>query len=122
MKTMGQRIQELRKYNKMTGEELGQKLNVAKSTVSLWEGGSRTPSTDMLQSIAKVFGVSTDYLLTDNEPTPKGYYVDPETAEYAEFLRTRPEAKMLFSASKDISKEEMEEVVNYIEYLKTKHK
>ena len=34
MKTMGQRIQELRKYNKMTGEELGKKLNVAKSTVS----------------------------------------------------------------------------------------
>ena len=122
MKTMGQRIQELRKYNKMTGEELGQKLNVAKSTVSLWEGGSRTPSTDMLQSIAKVFGVSTDYLLTGNEPTPKGYYEDPETAEYAEYLHTRPEAKMLFSASKDISKEEMEEVVNYIEYLKTKHK
>ena len=119
---MGQRIQELRKYNKMTGEELGKKLNVAKSTVSLWEGGSRTPNTEMLQSIAKVFDVSTDYLLTGNEPTPKGYYKDPETAEYAEYLRTRPEAKMLFSASKDISKEEMEEVVNYIEYLKTKHK
>ena len=119
---MGQRIQELRKYNKMTGEELGKKLNVAKSTVSLWEGGSRTPNTEMLQSIAKVFDVSTDYLLTGNEPTPKGYYQDSETAEYAEYLRTRPEAKMLFSASKDISKEEMEEVVNYIEYLKTKHK
>ena len=43
-------------------------------------------------------------------------------AEFAEYLRTRPGARMLFSAAKDITKEEMEETVKYIEFLKSKHK
>lgn len=52
----------------------------------------------------------------------EGYYVDPETAEFAEYLRTRPEARLLFSASRGISKEEMQEAVNYIEYIKSRNK
>ena len=122
MKTLGARIKQLRKLKHYTGLELAKMLNVAVPTISMWESDKRRPGADMLQQIASIFNVSIEYLLTGNEPTPKGYYQDPETAEYAEYLRTRPEAKMLFSASKDISKEEMEEVVNYIEYLKTKHK
>ena len=51
-----------------------------------------------------------------------GYYTDREAAEFAEYLRTRPGARMLFSAAKDMSKEEMEETVKYIEFLKSKHK
>lgn len=50
------------------------------------------------------------------------YYIDKEAAEFAEYLRTRPGARMLFSAAKDMSKEEMEETVKYIEFLKSKHK
>jgi len=57
------------------------------------------------------------------EPKPtEGYYDDPEAAEFAEYLRTRPGARILFSAAKDMSKEEMEETVKYIEFLKSKHK
>lgn len=52
----------------------------------------------------------------------EGYYVDPETAEYAEMLRTRPEMRLLFSASRGISKEEMQEAVNYIEFIKSRNK
>ena len=52
----------------------------------------------------------------------KGYYTNSEAAEFAEYLRTRPGARMLFSAAKDMSTEEMEETVKYIEFLKSKHK
>ena len=48
-------------------------------------------------------------------------YLDSETAEYAEYLRTRPSARLLFSASRGISKEDMEKAVEYIELLKLKH-
>ena len=51
-----------------------------------------------------------------------GYYTDPEAAEFAEYLRTRPGARMLFSAAKDISKEDLEKAVEYIEFLKLKNK
>ena len=37
------------------------------------------------------------------------------------YLRTRPEARLLFSASRGISKEDMEKAVEYIELLKLKH-
>lgn len=56
------------------------------------------------------------------EDTRKGYYTNPETAEYAEMLRTRPGARLLFSAAKDISKEDMQKAVEFIEFLKSKNK
>ena len=37
-------------------------------------------------------------------------------------LRTRPGARLLFSAAKDISKEDMQKAVEYIEFLKSKNK
>lgn len=52
----------------------------------------------------------------------KGYYTDPETAAYAEELRTNNEMKMLFSAAKDISKESMKKTYEYIKFLKTQEK
>ncbi|MBS7204488.1 MAG: hypothetical protein KH029_10115, partial [Haemophilus parainfluenzae] len=57
-----------------------------------------------------------------NNKTEEEYYLDKEAAEFAEYLRTRPGARMLFSAAKDISKEDMEKAVEYIELLKLKNK
>ena len=84
---------------------------------------------DVLEPLAKALNTTPAYLMgwTDSqqsiEPkTTEGYYDDPEAAEFAEYLRTRPGARMLFSAAKDISKEDMEKAVEYIELLKLKHK
>lgn len=81
-------------------------------------------SIDNIIKICKVLGVSTDDLakMDGVEDTHKGYYTNPETAEYAEMLRTRPGARLLFSAAKDISKEDMQRAVEYIEFLKSKNK
>lgn len=123
MKTMGTRLKELRMNAGYTGEEVGRMLQVSKSAISMWEKDLRSPSADLIERFADIYGVSTDYIITGRESnTPKGYYHDQEAAEYAEYLRTRPHAKILFSASKDMTKEDMEEVVRYIEYLKSKHK
>lgn len=123
MKTMGTRLKELRLNAGYTGEEVGRMLQVSKSAISMWEKDLRSPSADLIERFADIYGVSTDYIITGRESnTPKGYYHDQEAAEYAEYLRTRPHAKILFSASKDMTKEDMEEAVRYIEYLKLKHK
>lgn len=123
MKTMGTRLKELRLNAGYTGEEVGRMLQVSKSAISMWEKDLRSPSADLIERFADIFGVSTDYIITGRESNaPKGYYHDQEAAEYAEYLRTRPHAKILFSASKDMTKEDMEEAVRYIEYLKSKHK
>ena len=123
MKTMGTRLKELRINAGYTGEEVGRMLQVSKSAISMWEKDLRSPSADLIERFAEIYGVSTDYIITGRESNaPKGYYHDQEAAEYAEYLRTRPHAKILFSASKDMTKEDMEEAVRYIEYLKSKHK
>lgn len=123
MKTMGTRLKELRMNAGYTGEEVGRMLQVSKSAISMWEKDLRSPSADLIERFAEIYKVSTDYIITGRESNaPKGYYHDQEAAKYAEYLRTRPHAKILFSASKDMTKEDMEEAVRYIEYLKSKHK
>lgn len=79
-------------------------------------------SIDNIAKICKGLGITADDLAMIGEPNNEGYYADSEAAEFAEYLRTRPGARMLFSAAKDISKEDLEKAVEYIELLKLKNK
>lgn len=120
----GDKIKNLRIQNKMTLEEVGEKIGVSKQTLYKYENNIITniPS-DKIEGLAKVFNVSPALIMGwDDKFTPNEYYTDPEAAEFAEYLRTRPGARMLFSAAKDISKEDMEKAVEYIELLKLKNK
>lgn len=69
MSTIGQRIKELRLAHNMTGYELGLKLNITRNAVSQWETNKRVPTSTMLTHIAKLFNVTTDYLL-GRDPIP----------------------------------------------------
>ena len=69
MSTIGQRIKELRLAHNMTGYELGLKLNITRNAVSQWETNKRVPTSTMLTHIAKLFNVTTDFLL-GRDPIP----------------------------------------------------
>lgn len=118
----GDKIKNLRIQNKMTLEEVGNRIGVSKQTLYKYENNIITniPS-DKVEGLAKIFNVSPALIMGWND-TPKEYYKDAEATEFTEYLRTRPGARMLFSAAKDISKEDMEKAVEYIELLKLKHK
>ncbi len=60
---LGQRIMEQRTNLGWNQVILAKKLGVAKQTVSNWENENVQPSIDMLIRLAKVFHVTTDYLL-----------------------------------------------------------
>lgn len=60
------KLKELRRNRNMLQKDVAKVLNVSISTVSMWEVGSNQPSGDDIKKIANYFGVSTDYLL-DNE-------------------------------------------------------
>ena len=67
---LGVRINELRRAMGWSQVQLAEKLNISKQTVSNWENENIQPSIEMLVRIAKLFHVSTDYLLgLDNIPT-----------------------------------------------------
>lgn len=69
---LGKRINELRIAHGWNQVQLAQKLNISKQTVSNWENENIQPSIEMLIRLAKLFHVSTDYLLgLDNAPAIK---------------------------------------------------
>lgn len=118
-------LKKVRKSKGLTQKALAEKLGVALSTVAMWETGSRQPDYQMLNKIAEFFGVSFDDLLEDkSEKEPIGgddiyvAYEDDEVFSIRELLRTRPEMKMLFSVSKNATREDIERTVAIIEALK----
>lgn len=66
-KLFGERVKKLRLDNKMTMDELAQKLNITKSRISMWENNGTVPREDVLIQLSKLYGVSIDYLLGNEE-------------------------------------------------------
>lgn len=62
-----EKLQQLRKQNNMTQEELAGQLFVSRTAISKWESGKGYPNIESLKSISKVFLVSIDDLLSNEE-------------------------------------------------------
>ena len=67
MSNLGEKIMKLRKEAGLSQEELGEKLNVTRQTVSKWELGDTTPEINKLTELSKIFNVSMDELLNEGE-------------------------------------------------------
>ncbi len=63
MVDFGNNLKTLRTKNDMTQAQLAQKLGLTKSVISAYETGLRLPSYDILINVARIYNVSTDYLL-----------------------------------------------------------
>lgn len=63
----GQKLQELRKRNHLTQEELSEVLFVSRTAISKWESGRGYPSIDSLKAIAEFFSITIDELLSGKE-------------------------------------------------------
>lgn len=62
---LGEKIAALRKQNNWSQEDLAEKLQVSRQSVSKWESGASIPDLDRIVKLSALFGVSTDYLLKD---------------------------------------------------------
>lgn len=69
-----EKLKQLRKTNGISQEQLAEKAGVSRQTISKWESGEVLPDTENALLLSKIFGVSLDYLLKDEE-SPK----DPDT-------------------------------------------
>ncbi len=92
MKTIGERIAELRKEKGMTQEALGETIGVSAQTVSKWENGNTAPDIYLLPVLAEVFGVTIDSLFsaggeTEYPVSRDGWEQIPETL-YDGFFRS----------------------------------
>ncbi len=60
------KVRKLRIQNNLSQEELSEKLDVSRQTISKWEAGNTFPEIEKLISMSDFFQVSIDYLLRDN--------------------------------------------------------
>jgi transcriptional regulator with XRE-family HTH domain len=106
---------------------------ISRSTVTWWKQHKTSPNSEQVSKLAEYFGVSTDYLLGNDQkekPAQNNVQVrdehdnivvlDDETRNLIDSLRSKPEMKMLFSVSKNATKEDIIRTVKIIEALKDK--
>ena len=62
---LADKIIELRKKNGWSQEQLAQKLNVTRQSISKWEGAQSVPDLQKIILLSEIFGVTTDYLIKD---------------------------------------------------------
>lgn len=100
---IGQRIREVREAKNLTQLQIAEKLQVpvTATAISLYEKGEREISVDVLAEIAKITGVSVEYLATGK-------------------LDTAPSINIALRADKDLwkNKRARKQVLDFIEFMK----
>ena len=91
----GKRLKELRETRELSQAELAKRLNVAKSTVSMWENNKREPEYEMLENICDLFNVDPNYLF--GEINDNLYYMDPNIGSLAQDMQGLPNFKDFLS-------------------------
>lgn len=69
-KALGKKIQEVRKFRKITQENLAERINIDPKSVSKIENGNFYPAADTLTAIAKALDVDVYELFVFNENIP----------------------------------------------------
>lgn len=80
---LADKIIELRKMNGWTQEELAEKLDVSRQSISKWESAQSVPDMNRLIAMSQIFGVSTDLLLKDEldiSSQQSAYVIDEDAA------------------------------------------
>ena len=99
---LGERIALLRSKLGWSQAELARRLNISPSAVGMYEQGRREPPVDILISLARVLGVSMDYLVTGRAICVDVCHVPGgEEKSILDFLKllTREELMVLLTAS-----------------------
>lgn len=66
--TLGERLLNLRKKINLSQEEVAEKLNVTRQTISKWETDASTPDFDKIIPICNLYNITPDELLTGSKP------------------------------------------------------
>ncbi|MBF1762673.1 helix-turn-helix domain-containing protein [uncultured Veillonella sp.] len=111
--TLYDNIKTLRENLKMSQDELARKVGYKdRTSIAKIESGK----IDLAQS--KIFAFAEALNTTPEDLMGLHYYNDQKVSEYAQAVKDNPNLKLLFDASKDMSKDDIDFVINTIEMLK----
>lgn len=87
---IGEKLFELRKEKNLSQEEVADKLNVTRQTISKWETNQSTPDFDKIIPICELFEISTEELLTGNKKEEKNAQEQNQVTEKEEEKEKTP--------------------------------
>lgn len=110
----------LDKYE-ITQAELSKKLGVGTTSVYNWCNGIKTPRMDKIDAMCEIFHCKRSDLMEDR-PDSSGYYINEETAQMAQEIFENKELRLLFSAARDASPEDLKTTHSLLLALKRKER
>ena len=85
--SLGDRIFKLRKEANMSQYQLAKKLDIHQKNIGKYEKNEYTPSALIVRDIAKVFGVTADYLLFGSEAGTSAGMIKIKDRQLAQWLQ-----------------------------------
>lgn len=98
-------VREERKKRKLTQQDMADMLCVPKRTYAAWERGENNFPTDILGKLSKMFGVSVDYLIADDDCTHK--------------MESKNE---MIEKLKMLSEDQIEKIIEYAQFIEQTEK
>lgn len=99
---IGDRLYELRRNKNLTQDEVAEKLNVSRQTISKWETNLSTPDFDKITPLCELYGITPNELLMEKEGDENTNKSTDETNNESTVENTWEEAKdHLFTRGKD---------------------
>ena len=103
------RLKEARKMARLTQKEVAQKLGITQNNYSYWEQGKVKISSEYLQQLSDIFGVTVDYLLGKGEEEYN--HISTRFARHLEFIEFIQTEQPRFDYYRNLSAEEKDDFI-----------
>lgn len=131
-KIIGSMLREARLEKGYTLESAGEKLGVIAKTIQRYETGERKVGINKIMELTSIYDVDyTTFMNTakrrlnteensveESAHEDSRYYLDDEVAKIAQEVYERPELRMLFSASRNVSADDLKAVIALVDRMK----
>lgn len=87
--TLEEKLVALRKGKNLSQLELSEILHISRQAISRWEVGAAVPTTDNLRVLSELYGVSIDYLLSDDAEILDKVYTGDKSSDVIDKKRKK---------------------------------
>lgn len=116
---LGEKLRQLRYGKNLTQQQVADRLKIDVSEYKSYEDGASEPNANVIKKIARLYGISIDYLLDaideNEEKTPRRKLLEEQLKGASFALLRNPD-----NDSDELTDDELEEIVGLIHYVKSK--
>lgn len=117
---LSKRLKELRILNDLYQKDVAKKIGITESGYGYYEQGKRIPDSIMLNKLATLYKVTTDYLLGNTNI--KNNTEQQPLDEELQSLLNDPETLVAFKDFQNLKDTDKQEIINFIKFKKQQNK